>query len=229
MKSGNLLKNSIINSKKLTKMETEFNYKGFTVKITPDEFNDKSPDDCGNTDVFLVYDHRDFCIKRDGFDPEDIYEAIIEKNEKYDNYWYFPVFAYIHSGISLSLKRWFPGLPQSHNEFDVSFKGFILAKDEFYKTSEEAYEVCKSEINTWNDYLSGNVWNYCVYDNEENIVDSVCGFYGNPEKSGIIGEAKNSVDCEIRQRMKKRINQIKTFIKNSVPYEKRQELILSLF
>ena len=209
-------------------MEEKLNYKGFTIEIVPDDFTD-SPDDWGNTDVFLVYDHRDFCIKRNGFNPEDIYEAMKNKEEKYDNYWYFPVFAYIHSGISLSLKRWFPGLPQGHNEFDVSFKGFILADSNIYKTSEEAFNVCQSEINVWNDYLSGNVWGFRTMDSEENEIDSCYGFYGDPEKSGLIEQAKDSIDCEIEQRIKKRTNQIKTFIRNSVPFEKRQELIFNLF
>ena len=41
-------------------------YKGYKYLITEDE-NYDSPDDWRDDEIFLVYDHRDLSISRDGF------------------------------------------------------------------------------------------------------------------------------------------------------------------
>ena len=213
-------------------MKTELNYKGFRIEIEQSQFND-SPDDWGNDDVFLVYDHRQFCVKRKGFDPDDIFETMKEKEELYcsnyyghHKYYYFPVYAYIHSGVSLSLGRYDFLCPGEHLYWDVSFKGFaLIEKNEYANNSEEAYKLAKSLLNTWNDYLSGNVYDFIVYDSDDNNIDSCSGFYGDPETSGLIEQAKDSIDSEVKTRMKKRIEKVKTFIRNNVPLERRLQLL----
>lgn len=45
-------------------MTNEIDYKGFKIIIKPDDFINDSPNDWGNDDCFLVYDHRDFCVER---------------------------------------------------------------------------------------------------------------------------------------------------------------------
>jgi hypothetical protein len=210
-------------------MET-INYKGYFIKIDNDNdgFAD-NPGDWGNTDSFLVYDHRDFFVEQKGFDPEDIFEVMQTGKKLFDGYFYFPVYAYIHSGVSLQLKRWFNGVPQGHNQFDVSFKGFALVKKEKGSyTMEKAYKIAEGIVETWNDYLSGNVWNFRTEDKNGNFIDSCCGFYGDPEKSGLMDEAKSSIDFEIKKRNKDKQNKVKTLLKNHVPVDKRKELILGM-
>jgi hypothetical protein len=173
-----------------------------------------------------VYDHRNFYVKREGFDPDDIYETMQTGKKLFDGYFYFPVYAYIHSGVSLQLKRWFSGLPQGHNEFDVSFRGFALVKKEKgYYTMEKAYKIAEDVVNTWNDYLNENVWNFRAEDEGGDVIDSCCGFYGDPEKSGLMDDAKSSIDHEIEERRKARQDKVKTLLTNHVPIEKRQEIL----
>lgn len=213
-------------------MKTELNYKGYSIRIEQDQ-NTDCPDDWSNEDNFIVYDHRDFTIKRKGFDPEDIFEEMKNGIEMYESnyyghhkYFYFPVFAYIHSGVSLSLERYDFLCPGEHLRYDVSFKGFaLIQKNEHVKDSEEAYKIAQSLLNEWNDYLSGNVYGFITEDSNGNGIDSCWGFYGDPETSGLIDEAKSSIDYEIGNRMKKRIDKVKTFIRNNVPLEKRLQLI----
>lgn len=193
-------------------------YRGYDIDCYYDT-DSESPDDWGNDDVFIVHDHRQFSVKRKGFDPEDIYERMQEGKKLYphDEYWFFPVYAYIHSGVSLSLGRWFPGLPQGHNEFDVSFKGFMLVqrKKKWSWTEDQAYKVAQSEVNTWNEYLSGDVYGY----------NSECGscwsFYGEEGYKRMIEDAKAEIDYEIKKLRKKHFAHLKTMIRNRVPYEKR--------
>jgi len=203
----------------------EISYKGYEIAIVQDDYP-QSPDDWGDDENFLVYDTRQFYVERKGFDPDDIFQTMQEGKKLFDGYFYFPVYAYIHSGVSLRLSRWFPGLPQGHNEFDVSFKGFALVKrQKGTYTREKSFKIAESIIEEWNDYLSGNIYGYEISKNDD-IIDSCYGFYGDYEKSGMIDEAKNVVDYKIKNSLKKRISQLKTWIKNHVPFEIRQKEIL---
>lgn len=159
-------------------MEEDVYYKGYKIKIRQDEFAE-SPDDWGDKNLFLIYDHRDFTIKRDDFSPEDIYDylsiksALLKedtfqpKDELEDDlkgyfdyeskYWIFPVEAYIHSGVRLSL---FSGTKQCM--WDSSVSGYILASKEEFKDLEIATNAAEGLIETWNQYLSGDVWGYII-------------------------------------------------------------------
>lgn len=206
---------------------SEVEYKGFIIEAEQDEFC-QSPDDWGNNDMFLVYDHRDLCIKRDGFEPEMIFEYIntnnIEevlkqspdfvKDDRFDDYYIFPVYAYIHSGIALSLGN-------NHYPFnckwDTSMKGFILAMKSMVKESMQHYPDVSSEeelakrlaeglVNTWNTYLIGDVWHMRIIDLEGNQIDSCGGFYG---KNDLLDEARGVIDAHILSEEKKQLLEVK--------------------
>jgi hypothetical protein len=171
-------------------------YKGHEIKVCYDT-NASSPDEWGNDDMFLVYDHRDFAIERDGFDPQDIFYAMGENKPLYKGYFYFPVYAYIHSGVALSLGR---SEYPFNDGWDVSFRGFALIKRQkgLSYRRKKAYEIVKSLIEEWNQYLSGDVYGYT----------SDCGscwdFYGEEGKQDMIKQAKDEIDYKI-ERSKKSI------------------------
>lgn len=106
----------------MNKVET-IDYRGHKIEIYRDD-NCDSPDRWGNDDVFLVYDHRQFYVERKGFDPAKIFETFQSKNI-YNDYHIFAVFAYIHSGVALSLTR---NSYPFNDRWDTSFKGFALVK-----------------------------------------------------------------------------------------------------
>lgn len=131
----------------------------------------ESPDNWGNEDMFLVYEHRDFTIRRKGFEPRDIFEYLEDcheqvDNNKYDDYYIFLVYAYIHSGVSLSLGN---DKYPFNDRFDVSTTGYILIKKnpkgdafDIIVTEKEAKELAEGLIETWNQYLSGNIWGFKI-------------------------------------------------------------------
>lgn len=150
--------------------------------------------------IFLVHYHRDFWIENELCTKEILGYIYTGNDAEYDKdgatellkeYYCFPVDAYIHSGISLRLTGGFSGsLPQYHEQSDVSSVGAVLVKKkefgaggvEFEHTGEEAEELAKSLIETWNQYLSGDVY-CCVIENldadkKSYDYDIVCGFYG---------------------------------------------------
>ena len=210
-------------------METTIDYKGYIIKIDNENDFADNPGDWGNDDYFLVYDHRSFYVKRDYFNPDDIFETMQQGKKLFDGYWFFPVYAYIHSGVSLQLKRWFNCVPQGHNEFDVSFKGFALIKRQKGSWNENiAYSQAEGLLETWNDYLHGNVYGFICKDANDENIDSCWGYYGDPETSGLMDEAKGAIDYEVKKRLQDKISKVKTWIKNHVPIDKRNELILTL-
>jgi len=155
-------------------------YKGIEIKIERDDYAE-SPDVWENDDVFLVYDHRDFYVKREGFDPQDIFDFTRENpGALYEGYHVFDLYAYIHSGVSLSLGR-------GSCSFDTSMKGFVLVQRQkgWSWRREIAGGIAESLIkHTWNVYLSGEIYSYV------SEYSSCSGFYGDEGIEDGIKEAK---------------------------------------
>lgn len=227
-------------------MEQEIFYKDYKIKIRRDELP-ASPDDWGNEELFLVYDHRRFYVERKGFEPRNIYEYLEIKKQiiKYKNtpglieeleddlkgyfdyesqYWIFPVDAYIHSGVHISLAN---TKDYPDRRWDVSTSGYILVERDTWNNFDEAIEAAEGLIKEWNQYLSGEVYGYIIekpdiiysitkkkfdrlllendlatleseFDIDTNWegIDSCWGFYGDPEDSGLIDDAKSTIDYE---------------------------------
>lgn len=183
-------------------------YKGQNIKIFQDE-NSDSPNDWGNTDAFIVNEHRNFDVQRDGFKPRSIFNQINRTNKfNYNGYFVFTLFAYIHSGVALSIYN--SNYP-FNCKWDVSTTGFVLIKREKGTYSRKKAEiVAQGLLKTWNDYLSGNVYGYQT----EN--DSCYGYYGDIDTSGILDDAKGMIDFDIEQKAKN----------NEMQYGKQLELSL---
>ncbi len=188
-------------------------YRGHTIEIDYDQ-EPMSPDEWGNDDLFIVYDHRQFTIKRDGFDPAEIAESWAEnKSNEYDGYRVYPLYAYIHSGVSLSLGN--SSYPFSCR-WDTSMCGFVLVS--LKAGFPDLDKAVQGMVEEWNQYLSGEVYGYKV----ESIGESCWGFYGDHEYA--LEEAKGTVDYHIQHEIKSHIAKVKQWIKARVPIQYRQPL-----
>ena len=136
------------------------------------DYNASSPDDWGDDEVFLVYDHRNFTVKRDNFDPKDIYAYIEELNDDFDDYFIFPVYAYIHSGVYLSLNH-------NGDRWDTSMRGYAIISKTLRDDLdlELAKNYADDLIKEWNAYLSGEIYCYEIFDDTDEIIESCGGFY----------------------------------------------------
>jgi hypothetical protein len=96
-----------------------------------------------------------------------------------ENYWFFPLSCYSHSGVSLSLSSHFAC---DSGGWDTSHVGVVLVGKEFFPTEERAREAAEGLVNEWNEYLSGDVYGVVVetFDKERHPVneDSCWGYYG---------------------------------------------------
>ena len=101
-------------------------------------------------------------------DPEEL------KEEGYD---LRPIYAYIHSGIALSLGR--DG--QFSDQFDSGLAGFAAVQGKFTPKQEK---VLENYIERYNELSDGEVYRYEIYKNDENdtFIDSCGGFIGYSDK-----------------------------------------------
>lgn len=106
-------------------------------------------------------------VTAEQFQDEEFAEAVRAKYEVY------PLFAYIHSGIALSLGRSYP----FDCPWDSGQIGFVLVDRE--EVGEENLDRnAEATVETWNQFLSGDVWGYEIEDKDGEFVDSCWGFYG---------------------------------------------------
>lgn len=188
-------------------METpieQFEHAGLRVQIFPDA-DAQSPDDWGNDDLFLIANHRQFDVRRSSFDCDEN----TPKDHKKE-YNVLPLFAYIHSGVALSLGR----AGQFGDMWDSGQVGWVLVKkNQGFRNIRKA---AQSLIEEWNSYLSGEVYGFVVErvtehdeDCDEDLstcecdgehVDSCWGFVGDIKYCR--DEAKSNADAESRHEAK---------------------------
>lgn len=163
-----------------------------TIKKTPDGYEARylvrdsepmPPDECDDDNLFLLNYHRDFDVRRDKIITKDEVVAWYRKEEESgkEGYWMFPLSCYVHSGILLSLRtgNW---NPFDQEGWDTSHVGAVLVSKEEWPDEKKATEVAEGLVETWNQYLSGDVYGIVkeTYDKDKTPIDqdSCWGFYG---------------------------------------------------
>jgi hypothetical protein len=136
--------------------------------------NPESPAKWEDENLFLVANHSQFYVPAPGEKavPQHAKE-VVDKWKK--THWVFPVEAYIHSGVSLALagEGSFPD-----RQWDVSQIGFVFVSKLEWRLSKSARKCAVSYLETWNTYLSGDVWGFIIEDEDGNEIHSCWGFYG---------------------------------------------------
>lgn len=127
----------------------------------------------------------------DRYGTKEEYENIVSCSEEYVH---LPIYAYIHSGITINSSGF--SCP-----WDSGLIGFIYVEKKkvlaFYQKQNfdnELFEKVKSnlieEIETYDKYLNGQVFGYEIKDGNE-LVDSCYGFYSEKDAES---QAKHSIN-----------------------------------
>lgn len=206
-------------------METAktLSHKGYIIEIAYDS-DPESPREWDNLgimacwhgrgnygDIQPKYSSTDYMIQvmNEKQQRDNLYENIpLEKVQRMferDNL-VIPIMAYEHGGITIRAYDYgnFPD-----QQWDCGQLGFIhVSKDEIKqeygnagkKNMEKARKCLLGEIETYNDYLTGQVYGFIVKDENDKEIDSCWGFYG---LDYCIQEAKNSVEWEVKNRQEK--------------------------
>ncbi len=148
-------------------------YKGLTIKIYQDE-DAESPQEweCPENGVFLITTkNRYFEVIPKGYSVDEIMEHM-RTHKLYHGHKVYPLNAYIHSGVALSLGRGYP----FNDQWDSGQIGVVLVKARGCVPNCD--KAAEGLVETWNQYLSGDVWGFVVEDEEGEHEDSCWGFYG---------------------------------------------------
>jgi hypothetical protein len=112
---------------------------------------------------------------------EELSKAIIKEEGK--GAIILPLYLYDHSGISISTGafscRWDSGqvgfIIADRKKVLQEFGGKILTK----KLKDQVTKILENEVQTYSQYLEGDVYGFIIEDEEGEQLDSCFGFYGN--------------------------------------------------
>lgn len=204
-------------------MEEE--YKGYTIKIEIDEdpLNPRGDENLGKMICF----HNNYELgDKHNYNSDDFtgWEELKNKLVSDGAVAISPLYLYDHSGLRIKIGSFYGLLPQGHAEFDSGQVGFIVAFKEDVekwfdtkritkKVIQKVEDNLKAEVETYDKYISGQVYSYIVEGLDE-IGDSCWGFYDTDEA---IQEAKNVIDSHIEEEQRKREAKTKAYISHNVP------------
>lgn len=120
--------------------------------------------------------------------PDDISREHLERwRDKH--YCVLPLYLYDHSGLSMNTTGFSCGWDSSHVGFiylslEKASKEYGLQKwtDVYEPTGLTLYQQCekmmRAEVETYDKWLTNDVWGYVIEDQDGNELDSCWGFYG---------------------------------------------------
>jgi len=176
-----------------------FEHKGFTVEIDADEC--PSPREWDNLSTMVCFHSRyNLGDKNHGYNSKDFtgWEALQTQIEKdHRPVVILPLYMFDHSGITISTSSEMFRAQDSHG-WDWGQIGFVFVSREKTpllcrsllslkeygakiitpKIRELAEQVLLSEVETYDQYLRGDVYSFCIKDATGEVVDSGNGFYG---------------------------------------------------
>lgn len=180
-------------------MET-IEYRGQEIEIHQDENPFDVRKEFDNLGKMLCFHGRYNLGDEHSFDLAETKEIYNDENNIA-----LPLFLYDHSGITMNTTgfecKWDSG------QVGIIFvtKKAVRKEYNWKRISKERltkiYSYLKNEIDTYDDYISGNVYGYTTKYDDQEVGDSCWGFYGyDHEKSGLIEMAQNSIDCYLEEK-----------------------------
>lgn len=192
---------------------------GLRVKLIADA-DAAAPNEWRDDALFIVTTHnRYFELRHNGMNAAECED---DKDLARD-YHVFRLNAYIHGGVALSLSN----SGQFSDPWDSGQIGFVYVSKSEWRYRERTIKKCVSArkaadgyVETWNQYLSGDVWGYVIEteteretetddtdgagdgagDGDGELVDSCWGFYGLDYARA---EATSALNTEIESKRKR--------------------------
>jgi hypothetical protein len=199
------------------KIKTEKFY-GLTISIEADE-DCQDPCDMFDDLGTMVCCHSRYNLGH----KQDTNEAIEELANDPQNI-VLPLYLYDHSGITMNTTGF--SCPWDSGQVGIIYVSKEKIRSEYGvkrispKLRAKVLKVLKGEVETYDDYLTGNVWGYTVADASGDIIDSCWGFYGDYEKNCLV-EARLSAKSIVKSKVQDHIANLKRWIKGKVELQYR--------
>jgi len=154
---------------------------GYTLTIEQDQDITDSPRDWDNLGKMVCF-HRRYNLgdKHDFKTPEDAKDFLRGGELGSEVAVSLPLFLLDHSGLSMSTGDF--GDPWDSGQVGFIYATWDDVKKEYGDTSPEslqrAKEVLQGEVETYDQYLRGDVYYYKIEDEDGEIVESCGGYYG---------------------------------------------------
>ena len=158
---------------------------GNTALIIQYDIDPESPRDWDNLGTMVCWHSRYNLGDGHHFDTPDDFHEEIDKDDAI----IIPLYLYDHSGLAMRTTSF-------NDLWDSGQVGYIYVTDERIRKEydvkkitkeirEEVRNVLKSEVGTYDQHISGNVYGFQLYEDGE-FTDSCYGFYGDDwEKNGM--------------------------------------------
>jgi hypothetical protein len=190
----------------------------YTVKVLRDEDPMNPRVECDNIGTMICF-HRKYNLgDKHNMDMDEL-EEFCKRKDVYS----LPLYLYDHSGITMSTGpfscRWDSGqVGRIYVEREKYLKEFSKKRVD----KKHLYEFLTAEVETYDNYLTGDVYGYLVEDENGETIESCWGYNG--DSKYVLEEGIHTAQSLIRYDIKQHIKKVKDWIRNHVPLENRKAL-----
>ena len=200
-----------LSSNNMTDAIETIEYRGKTIEIFQDVDTENPRKEWDNLGVIACKHSRyELGDKEHDIDFDETDESLDKQMARFPVT--LPLYLYDHSGITMNTTGF-------SCEWDSGQVGFIYATSEAIKENfnvkriskkllAEVTKILVGEIETYDKYLTGEVFGYDTGD------DSCWGYF---DREQLLDDAKGSIDFDLEQERKAKIKKTKAKIKNNVP------------
>ena len=198
----------------------------YTVKVVQDNYLMNPREEYDNLCTMVCF-HRRYNLgdRNHGFTPESIRKYLSE-NKK--TVFWKPLYLYDHSGITISTGPFSCSWDSGQVGYIFIERDRFLKEFGFKKMTKKAKErleaLLEGEVETYDNFLTGKVYGYRVEDEEGYHVESCWGYNG--ESKYALEEGVSVAKAIIRNDIKEHLKKLKVWIKNKVPLDKREPLMI---
>ena len=192
----------------------------YTVKVLQDDDPQNPREEWDNLGKMICFHHRYKLGDKHNFsDSEELMEFLKKRK---DILW-LPLFLYDHSGITMNTRGF--SCPWDSGQVGIIYMEKSVYCEAFGKkrvNKKHVYDILRSEVSVYDDFLTGNVYGFVVEEYGEEVIDSCWGYFGSTKDC--LSEGILMAQYNIKQDIKNHIEKVKTWIKNRVPLDKRYAL-----
>lgn len=159
-------------------METIETKNGLTLKLIQDESPQNPRTEFENLGTMACFHRRyDLGDTKHGLSIPEVKD--ISKSTKYFS---LPLYLYDHSGLTISTSPF--SCPWDSGQIGVIFVSKAKVRKEWSikhiseKLRVKVMECLRAEVETYDQYLTGDTWGYVIEDKNGNHIESCFGFYG---------------------------------------------------